>query len=181
MKTFLRFLSGFFFCLFVFQNANAQARATQNVLNTKPFIEIDVAGSSGTYNGQAYTEMHLGLNLNFNEYLTWRNAAFKRFGSTTAQETTGLDTSLRFGLDNKFDGGSVNLFAGPGYRFTSPSDKSALFAEAGATLHLGGLSVGAGAKYLRYDQAQYDSIGNKTNHDDLNYFITIAGGAGASF
>lgn len=149
--------------------------------NEKPFVEMDVSGSSGNYNGQTYTEMHLGVNLNFTDWLTWRNTGFKRFGSTAAQETTGLDSSLRLGVDKKFDAGAIKFFAGPGYRWSSPSTKNALFAEAGATIQLGALSLGAGAKYLRYDNAQFDSAGVETKRDDMNYFITIAGGAGLTF
>lgn len=158
----------------------AQA-AVNTATDEKPFVEMDVSGSSGNYNGQTYTEMHLGVNLNFTEWLTWRNTGFKRFGSTAAQETTGLDSSLRLGIDKKFDAGAIKFFAGPGYRWASPSTKNALFAEAGATIQLGAVSFGAGAKYLRYDNAQFDSAGLETKRDDMNYFITVAGGAGLTF
>lgn len=163
------------------QISYAQNTAAGSVENDKPFVEMDVSGSSGNYNGQTYTEMHLGVNLNFTEWLTWRNTGFKRFGSTAAQETTGIDSSLRLGVDKKFDLGAIKLFAGPGYRWSSPSTKNALFAEAGAAVQLGGLTLGAGAKYLRYDSAQFDSAGRETKRDDMNYFITVAGGAGLSF
>jgi hypothetical protein len=152
-----------------------------SAVDDKPFVEVDISGSSGNYNGQTYTEMHLGVNLNFTDWLTWRNTGFKRFGNTAAQETTGLDSSLRLGVDKKFDAGAIKFFAGPGYRWASPSTKNALFAEAGATIQLGRVSFGAGAKYLRYDSAQFDSSGLETKRDDMNYFITVAGGAGLVF
>lgn len=147
----------------------------------KPFFDFDISGSSGNYNGSTYSEVNLGLNLNFTDWLTWRNAAFKRFSSGTNPESTGLDSSLRFVLDTPFDGGGFRVFAGPGYRWSSPSTKNALLGEAGASIQLGRFSLGAGAKYLRYDQAQYDSNGIEIKKDDVSYFVTIAGGAGLSF
>jgi hypothetical protein len=146
-----------------------------------PLFDLDISGSSGNYNGTTYTELHLGLNLNFTDWLTWRNAAFKRFSSNSAQDLTGLDSSLRFTLNNKFDGGALKFFAGPGYRWADKSDKNAIFGEAGAGISLGRFALGAGVKYLRYDKTQLDSSGLETKRDDLNYFITIAGGAGLSF
>lgn len=145
-----------------------------------PLFDFDISGSSGNYNGKTYSEVHVGVNLNFTDWLTWRNAAFKRF-SSGSPDVTGLDSSLRFVLDNKFDGGGLKFFGGPGYRFADPSDKNALFGELGASISLGRFSLGAGAKYLRYDKAQLDSTGTETKRDDLNYFITVAGGAGFSF
>jgi hypothetical protein len=41
--------------------------------------------------------------------------------------------------------------------------------------------LGAGAKYLRYDQAQYDSAGAEIKRDDLSYFIAVSGGFGLAF
>lgn len=172
-------------CAFIFlfsQNTFAAALTQASSPSSKPFFDLDISGSSGNYNGTTYTEMHLGLNLNFTDWLTWRNAAFKRFSSTTANDITGLDSSVRLSVANHFDGGGVNFFAGPGYRWTSSSDKNALFGEAGATLSFGRFSVGGGAKYLRYDRTQLDpTTGLETKRDDINYFITVAGGAGLSF
>lgn len=177
MKSILILVSAVLFS----QISLAQLASSAAAESDKPFVEMDVSGSSGNYNGQTYTEMHLGINLNFTDWLTWRNTGFKRFGTTAAQETTGIDSSLRLGVDKKFDLGAIKLFAGPGYRWSSPSTKNALFAEAGAAIQLGGLTLGAGAKYLRYDSAQFDSAGRETKRDDMNYFITVAGGAGLSF
>ena len=167
--------------LFLSSFAWAQQKTVNTTNGDKPFVEVDISGSSGNYNGQTYTEMHVGVNLNFTDWLTWRNTGFKRFGTTATQEATGLDSSLRLGVDTKFDMGSIKLFAGPGYRWATPSTKNALFAEAGATIQLGGLSFGGGAKYLRYDSAQFDSTGVETKRDDMSYFITVAGGAGLTF
>jgi hypothetical protein len=152
-----------------------------NIAKEKPLFDLDISGSSGNYNGSTYSELHLGLNLNYTDWLTWRNSAFKRFSSKSAQDLTGLDSSLRFTLNNKFDGGGLKFFAGPGYRWADKSEKNAVFGEAGASISLGRFSLGAGAKYLRYDKVQLDSSGLETKRDDLNYFMTIAGGAGLSF
>lgn len=144
-------------------------------------VDVDISGSSGNYNGQSYSEIHLGVNLNFTEWLTWRNSAFKRFSSGSTQDISGLDSSLRFVLNTPFENGAFKIFAGPGYRLASPSDKNALLGEAGASLELGRLNLSVGAKYLRYDQAQLGPTGAELKRDDLSYFVTISGGAGFSF
>lgn len=107
-----------------------------------PWFDLDISGTSGNYNGKSYSEVHLGVNLNFTDWLTWRNAAFKRFSSGGLQDVSGLDSSLRFTLNNKFDGGGIKFFGGPGYRFADPSDKNALFGELGASISLGRFLLG---------------------------------------
>jgi hypothetical protein len=146
-----------------------------------PFFDLDISGSTGNYNGQSYSEVHVGLNMNFTDWLTWRNAAFKRFSSGSAQDVTGLDSGLRLSLNTPFDGGGLRFFAGPGYRWADPSNNNAAFAEAGLNIQVGRFSVGGGAKYLRYDRTQTDSAGNPLKKDDMNYFITLSGGAGLTF
>jgi hypothetical protein len=170
------------FLILVFLNIAlaGPVKNTSSVLEA-PLFDLDISGSSGNYNGSTYTELNLGLNFNYNDWLTWRNAAFKRFTSKSAQDLSGLDSSLRFTLNNKFDGGGLKFFAGPGYRWADKSDKNAVFGEVGAGFSFGRLALGGGAKYLRYDKTQLDSSGLETKRDDLNYFITIAGGAGLSF
>lgn len=171
-------LCGLFCSATVFAAPTTQVDGTRK----KPFFDFDISGSSGNYNGSTYSEINLGLNLNFTDWLTWRNAGFKRFSGNGAADSSGLDSSVRFILDTHFDGGGVSFFAGPGYRWANPAKQNGIFGEGGATLHLGRFSLGAGAKYLRFDQAQYDSTtGAETKRDDISYFITIAGGAGLSF
>lgn len=160
-------------------NAVAIGTASQatDTERKKKFVEFDISGSAGNYNGRSYTEVHAGLNLNFTDWLTWRNSIFKRMSSGSTQEVTGLDSSIRF----EQDFGDLRLFAGPGYRWTSDSNKNALLGEAGATVSAGKVSLGAGAKYLRYDQAQFDASGAEIKRDDFSYFVTISGGAALSF
>ena len=170
--------------LFFGLNCTSTVFAASSQLSTersKPLFDLDISGSSGNYNGSTYSEINFGLNLNFTDWLTWRNAAFKRFSPGGLADSSGLDSSFRFILDTHFDGGGVSFFAGPGYRWANPAKQNGIFGEGGATLHLGRFSLGAGAKYLRYDQAQYDSSGLQTKRDDISYFITIAGGAALSF
>lgn len=145
--------------------------------NQKPFVDFDIAGSAGTYNGNAYTEIHMGLNLNFTEWLTWRNAIFKRMTSGSSSEETGLDSSLRFVYETT----GINFYAGPGYRWAQNSDKNALMAEAGLNIKLAALVLGGGVKYLKYDKAQYSSAGTQIKQEDFNYFITFSGGTGWTF
>lgn len=161
---------------------SAAPALAQSTSRKTPLVNVDISGSSGNYNGRTYSEVHLGVNLNFTDWLTWRNAAFKRFGSGgTEDDITGLDSSMRFSVNAPFSGGAFRFFLGPGYRWADPSKKNAAFAEAGVGLSAGKFSVSAGAKYLKYDQVQYASNGVETKRDDLSYFLTLGGGANLSF
>lgn len=160
---------------------NAEAVTKTTSARKTPLVDFDVSGSTGNYNGQTYSEVQVGLNLNFTDWLTWRNAAFKRFSGTGSQDVTGLDSSIRLNINTPFDGGGFRFFLGPGYRWADPSDKNAAFAEGGVNFQVGRFSLGAGAKYLRYDKAQFDSAGTELKRDDVSYFVTLAGGAGLSF
>lgn len=151
--------------------------STQSSERTKELIEFDISGSAGNHDGQSYTELHAGVNLNFTDSFTWRNSLFKRIPAGGGQEVNGLDSTLRLSHDI----GPLTVYAGPGYRWTNVSNKNALLGEAGANLNMGRLTLGAGAKYLLYDQAQFDSAGNSIKREDLSYFIVISGGFGASF
>lgn len=148
----------------------------------KPLVDIDIGGSSGVYNSKSFTEINLGVNLNFTDWLTWRNAGFKRFSSGGDKDLQGVDSTLRFTATSKFDGGAFRFFAGPGYRWADPSTKNAAVGEAGLGLNVGRVGVSGGAKYLKYDKVQIDSqTGLETSREDIIYFINISGGAGLSF
>ena len=146
--------------------------AEKSVTRDKPLVDVDIGGSSGNYNGRTYTELNLGVNLNFTEWLTWRNSAFKRFGTSGEKDVTGLDSTLRLVSTTPFTGGAFRIFGGAGYRFADPSENNALVGEGGLGFSFGRFGLGAGAKYLKYD---------KTQKDDISYFFTVSGGAGFSF
>jgi len=182
LKNCVNFLS--VFVLFISVNVFAagpytskQSDLHESSERKKNLVDFDVSGSAGNYNGQSYTEVHAGLNLNFTDWLTWRNSIFKRLTAGSSQELTGLDSSIR--LEEEV--GPIKLFAGPGYRWASDSTKNAFLGEAGASIGVGRISLGVGGKYLRYDQAQYDAGGAEIKRDDFSYFVTISGGAGLSF
>ena len=170
-----KFVVGIFFILF--STTAIAASANKTVENEKKFVTVDVSGSVGNYNGQSYTEAHVGLNLNFTDWLTWRNSVFKRITSGSSTDTTGLDSSLL--LSYNLDG--ISVYAGPGYRWTSDSNKNGLVGQAGAAIQLGKISLGAGAKYLRYDNAQFDSNGVEIKRDDISYYVSISGGSTWTF
>ncbi|MGZ3691483.1 MAG: hypothetical protein ACXVAX_08265 [Pseudobdellovibrio sp.] len=166
-----------FACLFLPVSVFA-IQTHETVENHKPFVSFDVSGSGGNYNGKSYTELHLGMNLNFTDWLTWRNSAFKRVTSGSTADTTGLDSSLLL----NYSVSPVNFYAGPGYRFASDSDQNALFAQAGASIKVSVLTVGAGLQYIRYDKTQIDPVaGTQTKQDDTSYFLTFSGGTGWAF
>lgn len=139
-------------------------------------LSYDVSASTGSYNGFSYSEIHLGLNWGFNEYIVWRNSVFSRFGSYI-ETVNGLDSSLRFVFDTRTEDGGLGLalFGGPGYRFATAKN-SAAFGEAGISLLFGGLRIGFGVKSFYYADPGQDSLGRNLPKTDTNYFIILAGG-----
>lgn len=131
-------------------------------------VTYDLGVSAGSYGEHSYTELNLGLNLFFSEYVSWRNALFGRFVSGD-DSFYGLDSSVRGTYDLRGDVGGFTAFAGPGYRFASQG-KSVPFAEAGLVLHLGGISLGGGVKSL------FNSAIESGAANDTQYFIILAGG-----
>lgn len=140
-----------------------------------PLVTGDLGGSSGNNNGTTYQEVHLGVNLNFTDWLTWRNSGFQRTGSKT-KTVSGLDSTLRLVLRTKFDqSGGAHLFIGPGYRWTNAEINNAIIGEAGLGVNFSGVGLSGGAKYLKYDKDRFDTDGNVLKNEDVNYFINISG------
>ena len=158
----------------------AQAAASSKS-QEKPFVDVDLGFASGSYNGSSYSEINLSVNLNFTEWLTWRNSGFRRSASNQDKEIIGLDSTMRLISTNHFDGGLVRLFGGAGYRFANSSDKNALIGEGGLGVQVGRFGLGVGGKYLKYDKTQYDSKGLELPNSDMIYFVSVSGGAGLSF
>lgn len=139
-----------------------------------PFLSGDVGGSTGTNNGNTYQEIHLGIDMNFTDWLTLRNTGFKRTGSNI-KDVTGLDSTLRLILRGKLDKGSAYLFAGSGYRWADESENNAVVSEAGLGLSMGGFGISGGAKYLKYTKDRYDKNNQLMKDYDLNYFLGLSG------
>lgn len=173
---FAQWLSVLVVCLFLNQTANAQSRP--RALKAPPpgsNWTYDIGASTGSYNGNNYSELHLALNWILSDFWTWRNSAFSRFGSNMTS-AFGLDSSARLTLSSVGDSGfGVNFFAGPGYRFSN-NENSAAFAEAGLTLKLAGISVGVGYKGLYYTNPGQNSDGTNRPKGDSNIFLILAGG-----
>jgi hypothetical protein len=154
--------------LFVLSTSTAFAKDT-------PLITGDIGGSSGNNNGTTYQEVHLGVNVNFTDWLTWRNSGFQRTGSKT-KTISGLDSTLRLVLRTKFGtAGGAHLFVGPGYRWTSEAVNNATVGEAGLGFNYSGFGMSAGAKYLKYDKDRFDTDGDPLKKEDVNYFVSISG------
>jgi len=136
-------------------------------------LTYDLGASAGSYGGVDYSEINLGLNWYFADWIAWRNAVFARQG--TGQSTAGLDTSIRFEYNNRGPDFGMKAFAGPGYRFASKS-MSAAFAEAGLIFHFGGLAIGAGAKSMHYSNPGEDSRGTALPRQDTSFFLILGGG-----
>ena len=156
--------------------SRAQVRRSHSVASSRPTFTYDIGASSGTYNGNSYSEINLGLNWQMNEYFVWRNAAFHRFG-TKIDSASGLDTSARFvfNTDPSDSGLGLGFFAGPGYRISN-KENSGIFGEAGATVRAGGLKVGVGVKSITYNNPGENSDGTSRTKADTTIFIILAGG-----
>jgi hypothetical protein len=128
----------------------------------------DLGFSTGSSGGVSYSEADVGLNYFLKHWLAWRNAVFGRFVSP--ENIYGLDTSARLfytlGLGER---SSVTIFGGPGYRFVTKGI-NVPFAEGGVVTHLGGFSIGGGAKTFFTQMVQPGAS------PDTLYFLIISGG-----
>lgn len=137
-----------------------------------PRATFDLGASTGSVSARgtsfSYTEINLGLNLFFYDWLDWRNAVYGRLVSGY-DNSYGLDTSLRgiasFGNSQL----GATAFAGPGWRF--PSDEGGTpFIEGGLVFRLPGIALGGGARsFLR-------SWVNSGQPNEVQYFIILSGG-----
>ena len=137
-----------------------------------PRATFDLGASTGSVSARgssySYTEINLGLNLFFYDWLDWRNAVYGRLVSGY-DNSYGLDTSLRgiasFGNSQL----GATAFAGPGWRF--PSDEGGTpFIEGGLVFRLPGIALGGGARsFLR-------SWVNSGQANEVQYFIILSGG-----
>jgi hypothetical protein len=133
----------------------------------------DLGAAGGSYRGETYNEIDLGVNAHFNKWFIWRNAGFMRF--VQPKNYYGLDSSARFVYEPTFiPGFGVTLYGGPGYRIlfsgVDGAGNSAPLAEAGLTLHIGSFHLGGGIKTV------FQSFADKNVGDDTQFFITISGG-----
>lgn len=141
-----------------------------------PQLTYDLSGGVGSYNGNSYTEVDLGLNWYVQNWLNWRNSVFTQFGSTI-KSVYGFDTALIAGTSFYNSSGKlgIELFAGPGLRFAN-EDSNGAFAKAGAILALGGLRLGGGAQVTHYYNTRKDKDDFELPQDEVQYFIILSGG-----
>ena len=127
----------------------------------------DIGASTGQTNKANYSEIGVGVNWYFLDWMAWRNAAFARF-QTGENAAAGIDTSVRpifhFG-DNKF---GLTTFFGPGYRFVTRG-VNAPFGEAGVVFNISQVSVGVGGKAIMNEWS------NSRYENDTQFFIILAG------
>jgi hypothetical protein len=133
-------------------------------------ITYDLGASGGTYNGNSYSEVDLGVNLYLSRYLAWRNAGFGRF-QTGVDNLYGLDTSMRAIADADLGSVGFTAFVGPGFRFVTKGDHVP-FVEGGLLFKLGGLAIGGGVKQLAYSW-----LGGSRVNDTQTFFILAGGGS----
>ena len=157
-------------CVLSFSSASYAAS-----LSNRP-LTYDLSGGVGSYNGNSYTELDLGLNWWVQDWLNWRNSIFTQFGSTI-NTVYGLDTALLLegSLYTESRGFGVDVFAGPGLRFAN-EDSNGAFAKAGLVFNLGGLRIGGGAQVTHYYTTRTDKNDIKLPDDEVQYFIILSGG-----
>lgn len=162
--------------LFSAPSAEAQRRGRGAVSATESRVSYDLSGAVGSYNGESYTEITLGLNWMMSDWFNWRNSVFSRSGASI-ESVQGLDSSARFQFQTRSDDGSfgIDAFAGPGVRLAS-KDHNAVFGEAGLTFKLGGLRIGGGVKALTYVANRTDPNGASLPKSDTQVFLVLAGG-----
>lgn len=132
--------------LFVIGSLGVHARDGE----TYPHWTYDIGAGSGYSTDGAFVEGQIGLNTHFNRWITWRNSGFYR-NQPDRDDFFGLDTSLLAGDRLRLaDDMQLSYQAGGGYRFTSLA-QHAPFAETGVGFRVGGLRLGANAKYLFYE------------------------------
>lgn len=139
-------------------------------------MSYDLTGSSGTRDGESFSEIHLGLNWFVEEWLNWRNSLFTQFG-TDINTVYGLDSAALFNWQAYTQGRGlgIELFAGPGLRFAN-ENSNAVFGKAGVTFGLGGLRIGGGVQAFHYFEDRTDKNNFVLNKDEVQYFITLSGG-----
>jgi hypothetical protein len=144
-------------------------------LKAQAQLTYDVGGTSGSSNGTSYSELNLGLNWQFSDYFTWRNAFFHR-NVVGQNSVSGIDSSLRYiwSWSSESENLGFKFFAGPGYRFASENN-AALLTEAGVGFKFFGIGLGLGVKSLFYQDPGSDSAGKKRESNDVSYFVTISG------
>ncbi|NUN06926.1 MAG: hypothetical protein HUU57_14335 [Bdellovibrio sp.] len=139
-------------------------------------VTYDLTGSSGTRDGESFSEIHLGLNWYLSDWLNWRNSVFTQFG-TKIKEVYGLDSEALFSWEaytSARDLG-IELFAGPGVRMASEKSNAA-FGKAGVTFAVAGLRLGGGVQALHYLEERQDKDGRTLPKDEVQTFITLSGG-----
>lgn len=139
-------------------------------------LTYDISGGVGSYNGNSYTEIDLGLNWYLKDWLNWRNSIFTQFGSTI-NTVYGLDTAMlvQGSLYTQGRGFGMDAFIGPGLRFAS-EDSNGVFGKAGLVFNLGGLRLGGGAQVTHYYESRKDKDNVKLPDDEVQYFIILSGG-----
>jgi uncharacterized protein YgiM (DUF1202 family) len=129
-----------------------------------PMITWDLGSSFGQHQTRSYTEVDLGINVWFYNWLNWRNAAFMRM--VEPKNYYGLDTSGQLAYSLAL----IRVYGGPGYRFVSDGGGwNVPFIEGGLSINIGGFSLGGGVKVI------YNSFADKNVADDTMISINIAG------
>ena len=133
-------------------------------------LTLDVGYSSGSSNGDSYSELNLGANYYLKTWLIWRNSGFSRnFSDESREDNYGLDSSIRLNVVAEIaENARLRLFGGPGWRFASEGE-SPPFAEGGLTITASGITIGGGAKVI------LNEVIDENMPNDTQYFITLSG------
>lgn len=141
-----------------------------------PKWTYDVGAMAGTDQLGSYTEIQVGANWYQNQWLSWRNALFSRFGSDY-DTIYGLDTEIRgeLNFNQRNSGFGLQLYAGPGARFAT-RDSSAGFLEVGALFRIARIYIGGSVRQLYYMNDREDRLGLPLPKEETQSSFILAGG-----
>jgi hypothetical protein len=112
-----------------------------------PRFGLTAGGAAGTSNSSTFYEINVGLDTQFNSWLTWRNAPFYRLRSGSSS-VFGLDTTARAQYILPIDASiAPRVHAGIGYRFVSTGSHAPLV-ELGGGGNLAGINVDISVKHI---------------------------------
>lgn len=143
---------------------------------SSPVWTYDFGVAAGNDQLGNYTEMRVGANWYQNQWFSWRNALFSRFGSDY-DSIFGLDSSIRgeLNFNQRNSGLGLQLYAGPGASFAT-RDSSAGFLEVGAALRVARIYIGGAVKQMYYMQSREDRFGRPLDKEETQTSFILAGG-----
>lgn len=132
------------------------SNASQSTRKGRFYFDIGASAGQTTVNSvsTSYTQITLGVDYFFMDWLSWRNEVFGRFISGN-DPLYGVDSSARAHYDIMLDQFKVGVYGGPGYRFVTRGT-NAPFALAGVQVRAFNVNLSAQVQKTFYSWANKD-------------------------